>query len=591
MPASRPSRRLVPRLLVGLTALAVAAVLGSAAAAQPAQAATAPPEYEVSGSTFVENGLAGVAVDPDRDLVYVAARNEGAVHVLDGDTLAQLRSIPVPNEPYNLALGPGGVLYTSQYTGNNTAGTISVILPEGTAPAATLPVGKSPVGVTVSRDKTRLYVANGSDSFISVFDISTPSAPAPLPPITTPGHTETITASADGQRLYAADNSSSVYVIDVGTGAVSSWNVGNNSNPHQVVLTADESRAVVTAQTLSTPAILNATTGVTETRLPLDYTYYASEDPGLNSIFVTAPWSDSGTVTIIDRTTGELVQNLTGVTTAYYVATNPLTHATYASSFGGTLTKITPVAPNIGLTDPADQTVADGEAATFTAALSGAVVDSVAWETRDDSSGAWTPVPGSSSSSYVVDAAALADSGSQYRAVFTAAGQTWTTNAATLTVTPVAPFVITDPTDQQISDGTQATFASSAGGSSPLLTQWERSNDDGQTWTPIPAATEPTYTATFTHADQGALFRAVFTNDAGTVESSAARLSVLAPPTPEGGGTTEAEPGHTTSPKDGGALAITGGTPATLALALGGVLLLSGIAIALARRARRTYRA
>jgi WD40 repeat protein len=583
MAASPFPQRFRPRLLEGLVAVAAVLFIGGLTVA-PAQAAVAPPEYEVSDTAFVEEGIAGVAVDPDRNIVYVAGRSDGLVYVYDGGTLAQLRTIPVPNEPSNLAVGPSGVVYVSQYTDDGTAGTVSVILPDGTSPTATLPVGNSPAGVTVSPDGTRLYVANGFSSFISVFDISTPDSPVALSPIITPGDTETITVSADGQRLYVADNNSSVYLIDAGTGTVTTWDTGTSSSPHQVVLTADGSRAIVTAQSPSTPLILNATTGAIETRLLLDFTNYASEDPGLNSIFVTAP--SSNTVGILDRTTGELVQNLAGVSTAYYIATNPVTHAAYVSSFDGILSKITPV-QNIALTDPADQIVSDGASATFTAALTGAVVDDVAWEVRADPTDDWAPAPGAASTTtYVIDAATLAESGSQYRAVFTAAGQTWATAAATLTVTPVAPFVLTNPADQRILEGAQATFASSAGGSTPLQTQWERSSDNGQTWAPIANATDTTYTATFTHSDHGARFRAVFTNDAGRATTAAAQLNVDVPPVTGGEGT----PGGNTTPPRNGTLAVTGGTSAPLTWALGGLLLLTGTAITLAHRLRHRPR-
>ncbi|GAA1799448.1 YncE family protein [Leucobacter iarius] len=332
-----------------------------------------------------------MAIDPDRDLVYVASRTEGLVYGRDGADLTGVRTIAVPNEPFNLAVGPTGVLYASQYTGNNTQRSLAVVLPGASAPAVTLPVGKSPIGGTLSPDGKTLYVANLSDRFISVFDITTPGGPVSAGQLATPTFfSETITPSADGSRLYVADNSSAAPVIDTATGVIRST-------------------------------------------LPLANTFFQSDDPGLNSMFVTAPFS--GAVGIVDRTTGALAQTLGGIPRPYYIATNPVTNASYVTTLAGNqLTKITPVAPPIEAVDPTDQTVQEGQTATFTAGVTSGTPDSVRWERRADAGAAWEPIPGATAASYTTPATALADSGSQYRAVFSVAGQEITSGPATLTV-------------------------------------------------------------------------------------------------------------------------------------------------------------
>lgn len=101
----------------------------------------------------------------------------------------------------------------------------------------------------------------------------------------------------------------------------------------------------------------------------------------------------------------------------------------------------TEVAPAI-TEQPAAQTVEAGTAATFTAAASGAPAPTVAWESNTGSG--WTPVAGATDVTLTVANTALVQNGTQFRAVFTNAAGSATTNAAILTVRPTEP-VAGDP--------------------------------------------------------------------------------------------------------------------------------------------------
>jgi hypothetical protein len=65
------------------------------------------------------------------------------------------------------------------------------------------------------------------------------------------------------------------------------------------------------------------------------------------------------------------------------------------------------------------------------------------------------------------------------------------------------------------------------GGPTPAL-QWQRTDDGGATWNNIAAATGTSYSFNPVRADDGAEFRAVATNSAGTATSNAARFNNLA---------------------------------------------------------------
>jgi len=296
--------------------------------------------YAVTAQVAMPSQGSGVAVDPARGLVYVAARSAGAVFVYDESTLALVRTVTVPNEPYGIAIGPTGYVYVSQYTGNNLPGTVSVIAPDATTVAATVPTGLSPVGVSLSRDAILLYVANYFSPFLSVFDLSDPAAPGAIAPIPLQHSAETVTQSADATTLFVASPlSNSVEVVDARTGAHRATWTGLAS-PHQVTLSADGSTALVTQQLGTAAALFSVPANTVIGEVGLPNSYYQSEDAALGLRFVSQPFTAGGSLAVVGDD-GTVRQTLTGITGAYYTATDPITGVTFVSSLSTrTLTRI-----------------------------------------------------------------------------------------------------------------------------------------------------------------------------------------------------------------------------------------------------------
>ena len=126
----------------------------------------------------------------------------------------------------------------------------------------------------------------------------------------------------------------------------------------------------------------------------------------------------------------------------------------------------TPRAPSVR-THPTSQTVSHGAAVNFSATAAGYPVPTVQWQVMPVG-GSWEDISGATSTTYSFNAD-LADSGKQFRAVFTntidTTINTATTNPATLTVNPPssAPsFTSADQTTFTV--GTNGTFTLSADG-------------------------------------------------------------------------------------------------------------------------------
>jgi len=86
-----------------------------------------------------------------------------------------------------------------------------------------------------------------------------------------------------------------------------------------------------------------------------------------------------------------------------------------------------------------------------------------------------------------------------------------------------APRITTQPVSQTVPVGGSATFTVTASGAAPLTFQWQRDGVD------IPGATAASFTiSNVTLADDGATFRAVVRNNAGSATSNSATLTVTA---------------------------------------------------------------
>ena len=167
-------------------------------------------------------------------------------------------------------------------------------------------------------------------------------------------------------------------------------------------------------------------------------------------------------------------------------------------------------------TQPASQTVNAGASASFTVAASGTGPLTYQW--RKDG----IAMPGSTAATLALTAATLGDAGS-YTVVVTNQAGTVTSNAATLTVTPVAvaPAITTQPASLTLAVGLPASFTVAATGTAPLTYQWSKNG------TPLSGATGATFTVPAVAFADGGAYTVVVANGAGTVTSNAATLTVI----------------------------------------------------------------
>ncbi|MCX8520274.1 MAG: DUF1566 domain-containing protein [Rhodoferax sp.] len=189
-----------------------------------------------------------------------------------------------------------------------------------------------------------------------------------------------------------------------------------------------------------------------------------------------------------------------------------------AGAAGGGTATTTP--PSI-TTQPVNQSVVAGTAATFTSVASGSETLTYQWKKND------SDIPDATSSAYTLPTTSMEDNGAVFSVAVTNSGGTVTSDKASLTVSvaPVAPAVRTQPSAQSLATGQPATFTVEATGTSPLHYQWKLNGKD------IPTATSSSYTLpASTMADSGAAYSVVISNAHGTVTSNPAILTVTVLP-------------------------------------------------------------
>ena len=144
-----------------------------------------------------------------------------------------------------------------------------------------------------------------------------------------------------------------------------------------------------------------------------------------------------------------------------------------------------------GTTNPTNQTVNAGHAATFSVTGSG-TSPTYQWQTNNG--GGWFNITGATSSSYTTPPEPVANDGLQFRCVVSVTCNSSSTNSAAATLNVVCNTAgVSNPQNQTVVAGQTATF-SVVGSGSDATYQWATNNGGG--WVNIPGATNSSYTTT-----------------------------------------------------------------------------------------------
>lgn len=360
-----------------------------------------------------------------------------------------------------------------------------------------------------------------------------------------------ISTTAGGSTFTNLTNTSPYSGVTTGalsiSGAASALNnfryrcVATNSvgstNSNAAVLTVGNVAPAITANpaNLTLPADTNGSFTVAASGGPAPtFQWQVSSDSGTTWTNLTdlAPYSGSATAVLT------ITAAPTTINGYWYrcVATNSVGSAISASA---TLT-VTTLAPSF-TTSPANTTTPNGSNGVFTAVAAGNPTPTLQWYESTDGGTTFSPLSntapysGVTTGSLTLAAVTGAFNNYQYRCVATNAAGTATSTAATLSIGNVAPAFSTQPLPLAVAVGGNASFAVVATGNPTPTLQWQLSTDGGSTWNnvsnsaPYSGATTATLNITAaTTSMNGAQYRCVATNAAGSTPSNSAQLAVTA---------------------------------------------------------------
>jgi len=163
---------------------------------------------------------AGIAVDPDRRVLYSLDVDAGTICVVDLASRKECRSAPAGTRPYDVVLARNGTqLFVSDWAGR----AVRVLDPGDLRTVARIAVGEHPNQIASHPRDDRIFVACASSNWVSVIDtkrgIVTETIHTALFPRAPEGSTpDALAIAPDGKTLFVANaDNNSVAVIDVAT--------------------------------------------------------------------------------------------------------------------------------------------------------------------------------------------------------------------------------------------------------------------------------------------------------------------------------------------------------------------------------------
>jgi YVTN family beta-propeller protein len=183
----------------------------------------------------------GLAISPDGRQVLVGAFGTNQVLLIDTSTDQIVRRLPVPM-PHNSALSPDGHM---AYVGSQQQGATAVVildLSQGTQ-VGTIPLEKTPRGLTLSPDAKQLYVTVAGADAVQVVDLTSQHVVGQIPVGASPHHVMMLPNGSAG--LVVSQGPGTLEFFDPTRHTVS-HTVRVGANPHWLAVSTDGGTAYVT---------------------------------------------------------------------------------------------------------------------------------------------------------------------------------------------------------------------------------------------------------------------------------------------------------------------------------------------------------
>jgi YVTN family beta-propeller protein len=244
----------------------------------------------------------------------VLIASDGSSNVPTPPTITD--TIPVGAYPVGVAVSPDS---HRVYLADSGIDAVSVIDADSNTVTKTIPVGDSPKGVAVSPDGRRAYITNPDSATVSVIDTDSDTVTKTIPVGRTPWG---IAISPDGRRGYVANSESdTVSVIDTDSDTVTTT-IAVGDFPLAVALSPRSGLAYVSNFNSGTVSVIDTSSETVTNTIPVPKHFRGlAVSPDERRVYVTN--GDSGTVSVIDTSSDKIIDAIPVGNWPAYVAITP----------------------------------------------------------------------------------------------------------------------------------------------------------------------------------------------------------------------------------------------------------------------------
>jgi YVTN family beta-propeller protein len=341
-------------------------VICAATLAIAPKAATAA-EPSIIATVAVGNGVAGIAVNPNTNRIYVANSIDNTVSVIDGATNTVIATIPVGLTPDGIDVNPNtNQVYIANTGSSVDSGKAAVIDGNTNTVVATIPIAYNAPGVAVNSTTNRIYITTRTNStflpYVEVIDGATNTLAADILPLGNNFNPQGISANSTTNQIYVADTATnSLEVVDGAsntlTGVIPLTGVGTFPSTFGIDVNSITNRVYVAGAFLNCICIGNIAVvdGATNTVTPIPVppvngnstsnAISIGVNPTTNHVFVAE--RQSGSVLTLDGATNKFIFSpIPGVGGSGDITANPTTNRVYVATNGNQVSVIAD-APNV----------------------------------------------------------------------------------------------------------------------------------------------------------------------------------------------------------------------------------------------------
>jgi len=286
-------------------------------------------KHKLYSMTFVSAAilLILISITDAAPFAYITNNNNWAEHI--GATVSVIDTAKNKvSATVNVGESPYGVTVTSNgkkvYVTNMDSGDVSVIDTAKNKVIATVPIGYNPTGIAVTQDGKKVYVVNefNGNGTISVIDTAKNKVTATIAVGNSP---KGIAVTPDGKKVYVANElNNNVSVIDTATNTVTAT-VPVGRLPEGIAVTPDGTKVYVANELINTTgavSVIDTVTNKVTSTVNVEYgPFGVAVTPDGKKVYVTSQGSKN--VSVIDTATNTIAATVPVGDSTYGVAITP----------------------------------------------------------------------------------------------------------------------------------------------------------------------------------------------------------------------------------------------------------------------------